>query len=413
MAESLASAGGQRAGVQLGRAQSVILGVVLMASALLLLNNAVANWPAQPPIWMTADGSPTGRDFVAFWAASDLALHGQPAQAYDFARVHDVEVAVLGGEVGNLTWVYPPPALLLALPLALLPYPVALVLWSVLPLAGLALLLWRLAPHPLTPWVVPLFTGIGQCLTIGQNGVIAALLLAAGLLALDRRPLLAGCCFGLLACKPQLAVLVGPALLVGGHYRALTATAAAALALVLASWIAFGTGTWQAFLAILPQVTGWMEEGPASRYALMATVFAAARLAGASVASAYALQWLSTIGALAVVIWIWRRPLPLSLRGSALVTAIPLATPYGFSYDLALLGLPLAWIAWDGLTRGWRRGDFALLMLVWLTPSLGEVLARHTSVLLTPLVLMLLLAVVCRRAMEPPRAQAAASGGTA
>jgi len=125
------------------------------------------------------------------------------------------------------------------------------------------------------------------------------------------------------------------------------------------------------------------------------------------------LQSLSTIGALAVVVWIWRRPLPLSLRGSALAAAIPLATPYGFSYDLALLGLPLAWLAWDGLTRGWRRSDLAVLVLVWMAPSLGYALAKSTGVLLTPLVLLLLLAVVCRRAMEPPRAQAAASDATA
>jgi len=411
--ESLVSAEGRRAGVALGRGQRVILGVVLMASALLLVNNAVGNWPVRPPTWVTADGFWTGRDFVAFWAASDLALHGQPAQAYDFARIHDVEVAVVGGEVGIMAWVYPPPALLLVLPLALLPYPVALALWLVLPLAGLTLLLWRLAPHPLTPWVAPLFTGVGQCLAVGQNGVIAALLLGAGLLALDRRPLLAGCCFGLLACKPQLVVLVGPALLVGGYYRALMATATAMLALALASWIAFGTAAWQAFLDTLPHVPGWLEGGSAHWYALMATVFGAARLAGASAASAYTLQWLSTIGALAVVVWIWRRPLPLSLRGSALAAAIPMATPYGFSYDLVLLGLPLAWLAWDGLTRGWRRGDFAVLVLVWIAPFLGSTLARYTSVLLTPLVLMLLLAVVCRRAMEPPRAQAAASDATA
>jgi hypothetical protein len=59
-----------------------------------------------------------------------------------------------GSEIKTLAWLYPPPALLLATPLALLPYPVALAPWLLLPLIGLALLLRRLAPHPLTPWLV-------------------------------------------------------------------------------------------------------------------------------------------------------------------------------------------------------------------------------------------------------------------
>jgi hypothetical protein len=388
--------------VRLGLGQFAILLVVLTAGSLMLAAVVMANWP-QGPNWLSNGGLWTGRDFVAFWAASDLTLQGEAAQAYDFERIHAVEIATIGGEIRLTTWPYPPPALLLVAPLALLPYPAALALWLLLPLVGLALLLRRLAPHPLTPWLVPLFTGVSQCLGIGQTSVILVLLLGAGLLTLERRPLLAGCCFGLLACKPQLALLLGPALLVGGHYRALAATAATFLLLALASWLAFGTAAWQAFFHTLPQIADWLAKGSLP-YPLMATVFASARLAGLSAAHGYALQWLSTIAALAAVVWTWRRPLPLWLRGSALAAAIPMATPYGYSYDLALLSLPLAWLMWDGLTRGWRRGDFAALMLTWLTPGLGWLLAEYTHILVTPLVLMLLLGTICRRAMTPQAA---------
>jgi len=203
----------------------------------------------------------------------------------------------------------------------------------------------------------------------------------------------------LLACKPQLAVLVGPALLVGGYYRALAAMTGTVLMLALASWIAFGTSAWQAFFQNLPVVTSWLADGSLP-YTLMTTVFAAARLAGVSPANAYALQWLSTIGALVVVVWIWRRPLPLWLRGSALAAAIPMATPYAYSYDLALLSLPIAWLAWDALTRAWRRVDCAVLMLTWLAPAGGWLLADSTKILVTPLILAALLMVISRRAME-------------
>jgi hypothetical protein len=389
----------------LGPARSAILVAVLLASSLLLVNHIVTNWPIRPS-WSSANGLWTGRDFVAFWAAADLALQNEAAAVYDPTQLHAVEVAAIGGQTYPMAWIYPPPALLLVLPLGLLPYPAALVLWLLLPLAGLALLLRRLVPHPLTPWVAPLFTGIGQCLAMGQTGVISALLLGVGLLALDRRPLLAGCCFGLLACKPQLALLVGPALLIGGYWRAVAAMAAAVAALGLVSWFAFGTAAWQAFLATLPQATAWLEHGSAPYYALMATVFGAARLAGISAAGAYAMQLPASLGALAAVVWIWRRPLPLSVRGSVLAAAIPLATPYGFSYDLALLSLPLAWLAGHGLAHGWRRGEFTMLVLAWLAPTGGWLVAKYTGFLVTPLVLILLLAVICRHAHAASEARA-------
>lgn len=398
MAETLLNAEGRRSGASLGRGWFAIVVMVLAASAVMLVTDVVVNWPLAPTLH-NIGGKWTGRDFVAFWAASDLALHGQAAQAYDVARIHSAEISIVGESAKQLAWTYPPPTLLLVSPLALLPYPAALAVWLLLPLVGLALLLRRLAPHPLTPWLVPLFTGISQSLGIGQNGVLSALMLGAGLLALERRPLLAGCCFGLLACKPQLALLVGPALLVGGHYRALAAMAGMVLTLALASWIAFGTSAWQGFFDMLPVATDWLASGRVP-YVLMTTVFAASRLAGLSAAGAYALQWLSTIGALVVVVWIWRRPHPLWLRGSALAAAIPMATPYAYSYDLALLCLPIAWLAWDVLTRGWRRFDSAVLMLTWLAPSAGWLLAVCTNILVTPLVLALLLAAIIRRALE-------------
>ena len=49
----------------------------------------------------------------------------------------------------------------------------------------------------------------------GQNGFLNAALLGAALLALDRRPVVAGILFGLLSYKPHLGLLVPLALLAG------------------------------------------------------------------------------------------------------------------------------------------------------------------------------------------------------
>ena len=47
----------------------------------------------------------------------------------------------------------------------------------------------------------------------GQNGFLSAALLGGGLLIMDRRPLLAGVCFGAMAFKPHLALAIPFALI--------------------------------------------------------------------------------------------------------------------------------------------------------------------------------------------------------
>jgi alpha-1,2-mannosyltransferase len=401
------------AGLAAGRGRSVVLVAVLAASMLLAVFVVVANWPLAPQADLRSIvGSWPGRDFVSFWSASALTLQGEAAAAYDTARLQAVEAAVVGADIKPLAWGYPPPALLLATPLALGPYPVALALWLALPLVGLALLLRRLAEHRLAPWLAAVFPGISLCLGFGQNGVLAALLLGAGLQLLCRHALLAGCLFGLLACKPQLAVLVAPALLAGGYYRALAGMIASVAILAAASVLVLGADTWSAFFAASSRTSALLSSGEL-RYDPMVTLFAAARLGGLPVTAAALLQGATSVVMLALVVIAWRRPWPLWLRGSLLAAAIPLATPYAYCYDLALLALPFAWLA-RAQTRAGASPlplfDFGVLAAAWLAPAVGWCLAATTGVLITPIVLALLLAVIWRRgaagALQPRGAPA-------
>src|SRR5436305_707287 len=63
----------------------------------------------------------------------------------------------------------------------------------------------------------------------GQNAYFTAALLAGGLLVLDRRPVIGGICFGCLAYKPHMAMLVPFALAASGRWRSFAAAAAAAI----------------------------------------------------------------------------------------------------------------------------------------------------------------------------------------
>ena len=65
-------------------------------------------------------GLPVGHDFVAFWAASNLARHGDPVSIYSLAKMHLMEQAVIGAKIQPWAWNYPPTFLLMVLPLSLI-----------------------------------------------------------------------------------------------------------------------------------------------------------------------------------------------------------------------------------------------------------------------------------------------------
>jgi hypothetical protein len=387
-----------------------VLFALLVVSAGWLAGGLGTSWWYHPPGLVNAGGSAIGRDFVAPWSASALALAGHPAAAYDHEAFRAAETGTIGVAVPFIAWFYLPSFLLLVLPLALLPYLMALVLWLGAPLVALARLLRRVLPHPLAPLAAVIFPATAQCLISGKNGILSAALLAGGLLGLATRPALAGVLFGLLSYKPQLAAAVFAALLFGRHWRALAAALATALALAAASLAAFGWESWRIGLATLGTARQALETGQIA-WDRLVTVFGAARLAGAGITAAYALQAVAALGALGVLCWVWRRPAPLTLRGSTLALAIPLTTPYAFDYDLVLLLLPLAWLLREGMASGFRRGEVTLLVLVWLCPVAGWLVAQWSQLLLTPALLLLLLLATLRRAIAAAPEQHPVGGG--
>ena len=63
-----------------------------------------------------------------------------------------------------------------------------------------------------------------------------------------------------------------------------------------------------------------------------------------------------SLGAAAVVAFVWYQDAPLPLHASVLVLGILLATPFGYPYDLVLLALPLGLDGLGGvLLHGWLR----------------------------------------------------------
>ena len=64
-----------------------------------------------------------------------------------------------------------------------------------------------------------------------------------------------------------------------------------------------------------------------------------------------------------------------SSEGPALVAATLLASPFLLDYDLTLLAFPLAYLAREGLERGFAPFEKSVLILAYLLPLASRILA--------------------------------------
>lgn len=71
-----------------------------------------------------ANGKILGTDFISFWAASDLALHGHSADVYQMHahEAQQLKIFPQASQSGYTAFFYPPLFLLICLPLAIFPY---------------------------------------------------------------------------------------------------------------------------------------------------------------------------------------------------------------------------------------------------------------------------------------------------
>jgi len=234
---------------------------------------------------------------------------------------------------------------------------------------------------------------------LGQVGLFGAALAGAGLLLLRARPRLAGFALGILTLKIQLATLIPFCLLAGRHYRAFFAFLAAGAALQLFGVAYAGPAVIHAFLANANNALGHIA---GSRELLLRhpTVFSAAALAGA-LRLALPLQVLASLATIAIVWDIWRRSQDFAARSLAFAAGLPLAVPYFFDYDLAILVLPLAALAGRNRSRdiGWLQA--VAMTLLWALPPLVKPVAAALGIQLGPLAIAALLAYAAWLARQP------------
>ncbi|WP_334066183.1 glycosyltransferase family 87 protein [Burkholderia cepacia] len=346
-----------------------------------------------------------GVDFSVFWTASHLVLQGHAASAYDPSLFLQAELAHFDTYLQHrsLPWLYPPTMLLFIAPVALVPFLPAYFLFFAGSLLCYAFAVSRLSglrahlpvPHA-AAIVVVAYSAVCMSALFGQNSILTAGLAALALHLLGKRPVAAGVLIGLLAIKPQLAV-VFPVVLIAARAWRTFAAAALTAALFAAAGIALaGPGALHGLSQALSTVREQHFMLP-SYWLASPTPFAALRLAGMPVTAALVAQAAVALLALAAAVDVWRRTPDMRLRGAVLAVATLLTTPYLWNYELTWLGIAIFCLIAHGLDKGWLPGDQGIIVLAWLLP-IFEMFNRLMKLpQIGPIVLLAVLFIVVRR----------------
>ena len=202
---------------------------------------------------------------------------------------------------------------------------------------------------------------------------------------------------GLLACKPQLWLLVPVALLAAREWRALGSALAAAALLALASAAVFGLEPWREWLTLMlrpnPAFEHWLQYGRLNGQSAYTEAF----LLGVPARFASLCQAIVILACASLVWWCFRfSGLRRDLQLAVLLTATVLAAPHVSNYDAVMAAVAVLLFLCRALEDGFRFGDLALIIFVWSIELLDPPSVFRWG-LVTPVVYCLFLTAVIAR----------------
>jgi alpha-1,2-mannosyltransferase len=187
-------------------------------------------------------------------------------------------------------------------------------------------------------------------------------------------------------------------LVVTRQWRCLTAAATAAMGFMGLSFLVFGAITWRVFLHSVSEPRILILNRGLIPYSYQQSVFAAMRLWNVPLQASYVIQAVFALLAAAVLVWLWTGNFSYRLKAASLVICSLLATPYLFDYDLASLGIVIAFLALEGIERGFLPFEKFMLVAAWLAPFLDRAVATHARIPLCVLINVALLCLLTARA---------------
>jgi len=251
--------------------------------------------------------------------------------------------------------------LFVAAALAMLPYVAALVIWLTATLAAYAATLAGILGGRAGAFVALGFPAALWNITAGQNGFLTATLIGGTLGLLDRRPVLAGLCLGLLSYKPQFGLLFPIVLIADRHWLTLVTATLVASALAVVSWLAFGTVTWEAFVHATPMTSRIVLGEGGAEFARLQSLFGFVRALGGGEMLAWIAQAIAAIALAAGLIVLWRSRVAYELKAAALAAATLVVTPYAYIYDFAILAVAVAFLLRIALKHGFTTSEIVAL----------------------------------------------------
>ena len=310
-------------------------------------------------------------DFRLIYGAALTALQHGYSHLYDLSA-QKATVEGLGAGFYWSPFLNPPPLVWLATPFTLLPFNVAIVLWTAL-LVAASLLTWYLvasgarltrAAH-LALWLGLFPVAFG--LMVGQPvALVAAAVAAAWWLAGRNRPILAGLVLSVIAIKPQVALLVPLCLLISGHARMFGSWLVATGVMVLVALFALQPDGLHRYSDVLSLASQWE---PTRRYAVAGPLGLGPQI--------FVVQAIVLVAAVAAA---WRhRHAGVGVPIAAGITASLLFTPYVGFQDFAML-VVAGWLVLRAQPSRFQLGllvvGYALLELALLVLAIPILLAE-------------------------------------
>ena len=346
----------------LGRREIIFAAPILLS--LLVLFTSPNFRTSQATQQGTTSAAPLGSDFLQEWTGGYVWLSQQRSQLYSpehFKQIqHDPDIVGFSwAESKFYPMVYPPFYYMLASPLSLLPYRLAMSLWIVaigLTL-GLTIFVWcKYFPPAERHWGKCLIASLAfypilMCFNTAHKSILLLLIMTSTFLLLHhRRSFSAGAIFGLIAFKPHLAILIGVAMLLKRQWQFVLGAITSAATLIALSFVAGPDLCNDYFHQCL--ALGDYSTNAGYQISESHTLLSALQLT-VDKASLPALYYLiAGTGVLFVIValyWILRGTLETNstrfrLQYSALVIATALLSPHLYTYDLAILLLPIGLI---------------------------------------------------------------------
>jgi glycosyl transferase family 87 len=353
--------------------------------------------------WADVREGPYAGDFLHEYTGASIVREGDRTRLYDLAYFQSFQhdAARLG-----FTWhaqssyppLYPPFYYTWVAPLARLDYRSAAWLWTALAVAALvaavALLVRDGGPRaPLGAWLAAslCYVPIAESIASGQKGTFLLLVFAGTYRLLEEeRPFWGGVVFGFAAFKPQLVLVLALVMLVRREWRFLGGMAATGALLAAQSlWLG-----WQPSLDWIAEMLHPIPQpeliGRAHGWLGFARLLLGAWSGPAVLGLAVALVAVT----LAVLFRVVRAQPPRRIAFSAIVVATALASPYLYTYDLAILAVPLILLARElaGLPSAERRLQLGALLFVFAMGGASTRIAEHVPIQLSAVASATLLA---------------------